>query len=131
MGINWLSNREVAVTVKDALHFFDDKKYKLVCYCIMSNHIHLVFYKLTGPLSKVMHSLKGFTANEANKILDRTGKIFWQDESFDRYIRNRGELQKIINYCLNNPVKAGLKRDWKEWPHTYLKKGFEKFIYQK
>ncbi len=126
----WLKEPAIGKVVKNTLHHFDNDRYKLICYCIMSNHVHFVIYKLKLPLSKIMHSIKSYSANKANKILDRSG-AFWQDESFDRSIRHRGELAEIINYCLENPIKAGLVKDWKDWPHTYLKEGFEKFIFEK
>ena len=43
----------------------------------------------------------------------------WNDESFDRLIRNQEELVWTINYVLMNPVSAGLVEDWKEWQYTY------------
>ena len=44
---------------------------------------------------------------------------FWQAESYDHVVRN-GELERIISYVLENPVKAGLVEDWEQWPYTYL-----------
>ena len=54
-----------------------------------------------------MHSFKSFTANECNKLLGRTGQ-FWQDESYDHWVRDDEELQRIIQYVEQNPVKARL-----------------------
>lgn len=62
-----------------------------------------------------MQRFKSFTAHESNGILQRTGK-FWQEDYFDRYIRNYEHYEKTINYIANNPVKAGLcekPEDWK------------------
>jgi hypothetical protein len=61
-----------------------------------------------------MHSIKSYTSNEANKILNRKGKSFWTHESFDHYSRNKEETKKIISYVLNNPVKAGLVNNPKD-----------------
>ena len=55
-----------------------------------------------------MQSLKGFTAREANRILNRTGRKFWQAESYDHWVRDDTELERIAAYIENNPVKAGL-----------------------
>ena len=59
-------------------------------------------------VSKVMQSLKRFTAREGNRILGLTGRPFWQDESYDRLVRNQTEFQRIAHYIEMNPVKAGL-----------------------
>jgi len=60
-----------------------------------------------NPLSAIMHSLKSYTAHEANKLLSRTGS-FWQHESYDHWVRDQDELERIVEYIKANPVKAGL-----------------------
>ena len=115
----------------------------------MPNHAHLVFAPLQiiardgaenalGPensdqlgtqdrgqdeyyaVARILHSIKGFTAREANKILNRKGQ-FWQHESYDHAIRDEEERQRVIDYVLNNPVKAGFVTTWQDWPHAYLR----------
>ena len=107
----------------------------------MPNHVHIVF-ELVGrvadptksnPVSgrdsvpsyivtDILASLKKFTALKSNKILNRTG-AFWQDESYDRVIRDDDELERMIWYVLSNPEKAGLVQSWKDWPWLYYKSG--------
>ncbi len=81
----------------------------------MPNHVHiLITPNAAQELSDILHSIKSFTAHEANKLLDRTGQ-FWQRESFDRYIRNHKHYLNVINYIEKNPVKAGLCKTPSEW----------------
>lgn len=121
-GKHYLSIYDIAEINKQALHYFDSKYYQLICFCIMSNHIHLVIKLTEGApdLSKIMHSIKRHTARQSNIILKREG-AFWMQESYDHLIRNGNELRHIVNYVLNNPVKAGLTKDWETWPHTYAR----------
>jgi putative transposase len=58
--------------------------------------------------SKVMQSLKRFTAKEGNRMLSRSGQPFWQDESYDRLVRDSTEFERIVRYIEMNPVMAGL-----------------------
>ena len=44
---------------------------------------------------------------------------FWHHESYDHYVRDE-ELNRIIQYIVNNPVKAGMVEDWRDWKFTYL-----------
>jgi len=67
-----------------------------------------------------MKSLKGYTAREANKVLNRTG-AFWEEESYDHEIKDGEEFGRVVRYVLNNPVKAGLVNHWSEWPWNYWK----------
>ena len=57
---NYLSIPEIAEINKSAIHHFDNKHYTLICYCIMSTHIHLVIKLTDGApdLSQIMHSIK-------------------------------------------------------------------------
>lgn len=56
-------------------------------------------------------ALKGYTAKRANQILMRTGRSFWQKESYDHLVRNAAERERIRSYIEQNPVRAGLVRE--------------------
>jgi REP element-mobilizing transposase RayT len=81
--------------------------YELASYVIMANHVHTLLLPKV-EVSKLMKSLKGFTAREANLLLGRTGIPFWQKESYDHWVRDEAEWSRIAHYIENNPVKAGL-----------------------
>lgn len=119
-GSKHLIDPRVADICKYTLHFPDRKDYKLICYCIMPNHIHLVFELIerNKSISKIMQSIKRISARKCNLVLNRNGK-FWQDESYDRLVRDEKELFFIIRYVLMNPVSAGLEKNWSDWKYTY------------
>ena len=123
-GPKYLLDKRIANMVMESLHFRDGKEYELICYTIMSNHVHMVVLNTSKYLFKIMHSLKRYTGYTANRILNREGS-FWQREYTDRIIRNEEDLAHYIDYTLNNPVKANLIRNWKEWPYSYLNKKYE------
>lgn len=115
-GNNWLSDTKVAEIVWEAIHGQKGVDYVLDACCIMPNHVHMVItpLKIGGgykPLSEIMQSLKGKTSRQANIILGRSGQ-FWQHESFDHVVRNDKELERIIEYVLYNPTRAGLATEW-------------------
>jgi REP element-mobilizing transposase RayT len=80
-------------------------------------------YDVDLPVTGIMKLIKSDTGKECNKILKRSGQ-FWQSESYDRVIRDQEELEKVIQYTLNNPVNAKLVKNWREWPFTYCKPEF-------
>lgn len=111
-GQCFLRDERIAAIMQDTLKHFDGERYQLICWCIMPNHVHVLIEVNEGwSLSRIMHGWRSYTANEANRILGRTGK-FWMEEYYDRYIRDDNHLQNTINYILNNPANAGLD----EWP---------------
>ncbi|MDQ7064173.1 MAG: transposase [candidate division KSB1 bacterium] len=126
-GPQYLKDPRVAQLVCDTIQFWDQQRYDLLSYCVMSNHVHMVFTPLPKPdgsfysLAKIMHSIKSYTANKANEILKRRGKPFWEHESFDHYCRNEKEVERVITYVLDNPVKAGLVDHARAWPWNYCK----------
>ncbi len=73
----------------------------------MANHVHALLLPKVSP-PRLLQSLKGATARQANLVLGRTGETFWQAESYDHWVRDEGEWDRIVAYIGNNPVKAGL-----------------------
>jgi putative transposase len=116
-GPVWLRDKRVAALVADALKQGEAeyRLYELFAWVIMSNHVHAVIRPIR-QLPIVMRWLKGSTARSANRILGRTGKPFWQYETYDHCIRGVEELNKIIRYVERNPVRAGLAGSMEEWP---------------
>ena len=111
-GECFLANHFVAEEVRATLLYFHEKRYRLFAWCVMPNHVHVVFKSFPGhTLSDIVHSWKSFTAKSANRILGRTGP-FWEREYYDHLVRNQSELERAIRYVGQNPEKAHL-RDWK------------------
>ena len=139
-GPMWMKDKRIADVVAESLRKLDGDAYRLDAYSVMSNHVHAVFKpslsekdlhesfdpegRLTftskhPSLSRIMQSLKGSSSRECNRVLSRTGQ-FWEHESFDHVVRE-GKFFKTIKYVLNNPVKAGLAGEWREWRWNYCR----------
>lgn len=133
----WLKNPAVAKLVADRIHEFNGRYYDLLAFCIMPNHVHALFdFSIQLPqdgsavneqhykqLWQVIKLIRGATSTWANRLLDRVGERFWQEEYFDRYIRNDSHLYNATNYTIMNPVKARLCAKWGDYPFTWLKEG--------
>ena len=95
--------------VADALRHFDGERYELASFVVMPNHVHVLFRPLEDhALADILKSWKGFTARESNKRLGKKGSL-WQDEYWDRLIRNERHFFKVMEYVRENPVKAKLR----------------------
>lgn len=109
----------MAKTMRDTLLKFDGKKYRLIAWCIMPNHVH-VMIKPEITLGKIVQSWKSYTgrwalAHNAELELGVPGRAFWMREYWDRYIRDENHLRRVIDYIHNNPVKAGLCNAPESW----------------
>lgn len=115
-GECFLRRPDIAAIVEETLRLFHGKKYSLLHWVIMPNHVHLIIVpKSNVSLSSIMHSLKSFTAKEANRMLGRRGK-FWNNDYFDRCIRNEAHFIRTVKYIEMNPVKARLCSSPEDWP---------------
>jgi REP element-mobilizing transposase RayT len=125
-GPFWLGDPRIANLVAESIHYRDGRVYDLEAFCIMPNHVHLVYTPLVKEdgvyqaMSAIMHSLKLYTGRRANLLLKQEGD-FWQHENYDHVVRDEAEWRRMIMYVVNNPVKARLVQHWQEWPWTYCK----------
>ena len=122
-GQRFFATPEVADLVEGALLHFDGERYRMLAWCVMSNHAHVIVEQMEGwPLASVIHSWKSFTANEVNRVLGRKGPL-WMREYFDRFMRDDDHLNGTIAYVESNPVTAGLverPQDWR-WSSARLR----------
>jgi len=128
IGID-LSKHPCRTIICDSL-FFDNKiKYDLYAFCIMPNHVHIVIKPLIKDtdnyysITEIMKTLKSATAHKINAVRNSKGKV-WMTESYDHIIRDEKELNNILNYVINNPVKSGMAERWEDWEGTYLDKRY-------
>lgn len=115
-GPVYLAQPSLADLVVAALHFNGQHlgHYSLHAYAVMPSHVHVLLTP-NVPLPMLTKSLKGITAKRANKSLGTTGRPFWHEESFGRDVRNPREFDRIWRYIENNPVRAGLVNDARQF----------------
>jgi putative DNA methylase len=114
-GACFLRDAQIATIIEEALFHFDGQRYRLLFWVVMPNHLHLLLTPCPGhSISDILHSLKSFTSQMANRKLRRQGK-FWQEDYFDRYIRDGKHFADVVAYIESNPVKAGLCSEPKDW----------------
>jgi REP element-mobilizing transposase RayT len=115
-GPRWLLDDRVAQCVADALLYGESKLglYELRAWVLMVNHVHVLIWP-RARLSRITKSIKNFSARRANAILGLTGQPFWEDESYDHWVRARDEMEKTVRYIESNPVAAGLVEGVEDW----------------
>lgn len=108
-GTPLFANPQVAQIMLNALlHLRLEGRLKLHAFVIMPNHLHFVAsLGLKEELSRLMHSLKSYTAKEINRSLRTKGKV-WQRGYYSHGVRNERDMEEKISYITLNPVRAGL-----------------------
>jgi putative transposase len=113
MGSCVLKQTHLAKLVTSSMHHFDGERYELCCYVVMPNHVHAILRPLLPevyPLEDIVGSWKKHNSRRINRDLGRAGEL-WQEETFDRIIRDEEHLWRSLQYVGSNPDKAGLLRE--------------------
>ena len=118
-----LRRPELAQVVETALEFGDGSRYRLIAWSIMPNHVHALVELVPGwPLGKVVQSWKRHTTKQLRAVLAQQGsdctfgERLWQEDYWDRFVRDERHFERVIHYIENNPVSACLVDRAELWP---------------
>jgi REP element-mobilizing transposase RayT len=110
------ANAETAVN--ELLKTAKDLKFRILCYCLMSDHLHVIVSpgESNVSLSKFLNIFKGRTTAVFKEKNDF--KKIWQRSGFDHVIRTEEDLRAIIEYIMNNPVRKGIVEKVDDYPYS-------------
>jgi putative transposase len=85
-------------------------------FCFMPDHVHLVLGASTGcDIITFVAQFKNL-AQRAAWQHGVHGRI-WQQSFWDHFLRNEEQLENVVRYVLNNPVRAGMSLTWQDYPY--------------
>lgn len=118
LGTCWLRDPQWVDELQQRLHHFQEARYFLPCYVILPNHCHLVMRPYSGhPLETTLQGIKAIVARAINRARGNEGSL-WQEESYDRIVRDEEHLWRVVQYIGRNPSKANLPQaQWHRWIH--------------
>ncbi|MCQ0110529.1 REP-associated tyrosine transposase [Zhouia amylolytica] len=135
--VGWLdvfTRNEYKNILLDSLSFCQQNKgMEIIAWCIMSNHVHLVFRSINGEKPElilgdfkrftsktvveaikdnIQESRKEFLLNEFKKAAKRSSNVksyqFWRHDNKPIELWSNKVVKQKINYIHQNPVEAGL-----------------------
>ncbi len=109
-----LRDPENAALVEEQLRYFDGKRYELLEWVIMPNHVHVLVRPHSAMVEQIVQTWKRVSARKINERMGRRGAV-WARDYFDRVIRDEVHRVKARRYIRHNPVKAGLCREPADW----------------
>lgn len=121
MGCCALRHPKLAEQMRDALQHFDGQRYRLLAWCIMPNHVHVLMETLT-PIARIIQGWKSVIArwalahNAELQLGIPDTKHLWMRDYWDRYIRNETHFENVVLYIHQNPVQAILCQRAEDWP---------------
>lgn len=91
---------------------------KLLSYCIMSNHSHMLMYASNPQeMSKLMQKINTSFARLYNRKNNRIGFVF-RDRFSVQQIKNKQHLYNCLAYIHNNPIKAGIVKNPQDYKYS-------------
>jgi REP element-mobilizing transposase RayT len=90
-------------------------RYELRSWCIMPNHVHVLFKVGGASMADIVGAWKKHTGRLANRVLKKHGS-FWAEDYFDTYMRDAQHERRTVRYIEHNPTKAKLVLDPADWP---------------
>ena len=112
--------------LKDTLKFYEEFNYKLISYCLMTNHVHLLIKTDKRDPSNFMRRINSMYAKYFNKKYEVTGHLF-QGRYYSNLITNISELLEVSRYIHLNPVRAQITKG----PEEYKWSSYNKIVNNK
>lgn len=112
--------------LENNLVYYSNFNYRLVAYCLMDNHVHLVIQIDKEPLKRFMARLNSMYTKYFNKKYNYIGHLF-QARYFAESIEDDVQLLEVSRYVHLNPVKARMV----EWPDEYKWSSYSMLIGEK
>lgn len=105
-----------AVTASDCAQWLDrEGRVTLLSVVVMPDHVHMVIGLRSVSLPAAMHAFKSYVAHAIRR------RKIWQEGYHDRGIRDEAGLRSLVEYCLHNPVRAGLVGDFHDYPYWWCR----------
>ena len=92
----------------------EESRLRLLAFCVMADHIHLILATDADELGRLMQLIKGRFARAYNQIAGRTGAV-WQGRFHERTLRTEAALLSAIEYVDQNPVAARLAENAEDY----------------
>jgi REP element-mobilizing transposase RayT len=104
-------------------HYATEFDFRRIICTLLDNHYHTIGYVESGEsVWRFIQRLHGSVAKLVNDTLDTRLVPFWRrtgnQDYFDGCLRDETQFCRAYGYTLLQAVRAGIVRDWRDYPHT-------------
>lgn len=93
--------------VEEALEYYKEYNYKIICYCLMNNHVHLMIKTDTKPVGTLIARIHSIYTRYFNKKYEFVGHLF-QGRYHSEIIKDDKQFLETTRYIHLNPVRASI-----------------------
>jgi putative transposase len=113
-----LNHSDVANMVVEAIQYrIRTGRWTVYEFVVMPSHVHLFLSVVDGTLKESLEDFKRWTGHQAARLIALPDSRFWQDEWFDHWSRSDEQDERIGQYIRQNPEKAGLISNYRQWKY--------------
>ena len=110
-GKCWFQTKEHAAELWRSILHFHNVRYEIGCFTIMSNHCHLVMRPFDGfDLEEQIGAIKSVTSHFVCRK-ESLNEPLWQQEAYDRIVRDDEYLYRVVQYIGANPRRTGIPKE--------------------
>lgn len=91
--------------VHESMEYYNHCKYEIICYCLMTNHVHLMIKTGNEPLANFIGRINSKYTKYFNKKYECSGHLF-QGRYFSDIVKDNTQILETSRYIHLNPVKA-------------------------
>lgn len=95
------------IIMKESLNYYEKYNYELVCYCLMTNHVHLLVRANEKETANLIRRIHSIYSRYFNKKYNYVGHL-WQDKYFAELIEDDKQILETSRYIHLNPVRANM-----------------------
>ncbi len=94
------------------------ERFDVLAYCFMPDHLHILAMGRDGKsdLKRFMDLFKQKAGYWFKKI---NNKSLWHISYYDHVLRKEENIESVITYMLENPVRKGLVQDFRGYPFSW------------
>lgn len=100
-----------------------DYNYETLCYCLMTNHVHLLIKANNKEVSHLIRKLNSTYAKYFNNKYEAVGHLY-QDRYYSEIVKDDKQILEASRYIHLNPVRANIV----ELPEHYTYSSYKMYI---
>jgi len=106
--------RMYLIIMKESIKYYQEYNYELTCYCLMTNHVHLLIRANEKEIEHLMRRVHSIYSRYFNKKYNYVGHL-WQDKYFAELIEDDKQMLETSRYIHLNPVRAKMVEEAQEY----------------
>ncbi|MDO8137948.1 MAG: transposase, partial [Candidatus Brocadiales bacterium] len=112
----FINDDVVSHAISLLVNVLEHQKARAVVYCFMPDHVHLIVEgrEAVSDLWQAVVDFKQLMGFWFSKTLPN---VKWQKDFYDHILRRDEDLGTRIRYILDNPVRWGIVKDWRQYPY--------------